>query len=154
MKRIPAFIWAFLVLLIGPELPVSAAEKGATIQIEKPWARASIIQSRPAAAYLTIVNRGGKTDRLLSVSSPVAEKVSIHLTEMIDGVMRMSPVHSIPLGPGERAALRPGGLHLMLMKLRAPLRKGDKLPLTLIFEVAGKMDVQALILGPGAKGPE
>ena len=135
-------------------LPVSADESAASIQIEKPWARASIIQSRPAAAYLTIVNRGNKPDRLVSISSPIAGKVSIHLSEMTNGVMRMSPMHGLAIEAGARATFRPGGLHLMLMKLRTPLRNGDKLPLTLSFEVAGKIEVQAHILGPGAKGPK
>lgn len=153
MVRLFTTISVLLVSMITL-LPVLAEESGATIQIEKPWARASIIQSRPAAAYLTVVNRGDKPDRLVSVSSPIAETVSIHLTEMTNGVMQMSPMHDLPLDAGANVTLGPGGLHLMLMNLRAPLRKGDMLPLTLNFELAGKIEVQAQILGPGAKGPE
>lgn len=154
MKRNIARITALFLLSISLTQTPSAAEEGKTVQIEKPWARASILKSHPAAAYLTIINRSGEPDRLMTVSSPVAEKVSVHLSEMTNGVMRMKPVHSLPLESGAQVTLKPGGLHLMLLKLRNPLREGDKLPLTLTFEVAGKIDVQATVLGVGAKGPE
>lgn len=154
MYRTIAMITALLVVSAGLTHPLSAAEKGKTIQIDKPWARASIIKTHPAAAYLTIINLGGKPDRLVMVSSPVTENVSIHRSEMTNDVMRMKPVHNLPLEPGARVTVEPGGLHLMLTKLREPLRKGNSLPLTLTFEVAGRIDVQAPILGPGAKGPK
>lgn len=154
MNRTIVWIAALLVVLAGLTQPVSAAEKNETIQIDKPWARASIIKTHPAAAYLTLINLGGKPDRLVTVSSPVVENVSIHQSEMTNGIMRMKPVHNLPLEPGARVTLEPGGLHLMLMKLREPLRKGNSLSLTLTFEVAGRIDVQAPILGPGAKGPK
>lgn len=142
------------VMSIASAQALSAAEQGKSIQIEKPWARASIIKSRPGAAYMTIVNLGSNPDRLVSVSSPLADKVSVHLSEMTNGVMQMSPMHDLPLEAGGRVTLKPGGLHLMLMKLKTPLKKGKRLPLTLIFEIAGKIDVQAQILGLGAGGPE
>lgn len=154
MQRTVISIATLFLVSAGLTQPVSASNENESIQIDKPWARASIIKSHPAAAYLTIVNRGGKPDRLVTVSSPVAGKVSIHLSEMTNGVMRMKPVHSLPLDPGARVTLEPGGLHLMLMKLRERLRKGNKLSLTLTFEVAGKIDVKAQILSPGARGPK
>ena len=152
MKRIPLRIVTLLVAAIALASPLSAADKA--IQIEKPWARASILKSRPGAAYLKIVNRSETRDRLLSVSSPLAGKVSIHLSEMSNGVMMMSPMHDLPIEPGASVTLKPGGLHLMLMKLRVPLKKGGKLPLTLNFEIAGKIDIQAQVLGIGAVGPD
>ena len=154
MIRAVLHIASFLVAttLIVPAS--SAEEKMDKLYIEKPWARASVIKSRPAAAYLTIVNRSGKTDRLLSATSSIAENVSLHLSEMRNGVMKMSPVKDLPILSGESVTLKPGNLHLMLMKLNAPLKKGGILPLTLNFEGAGEINVEAHILGPGSSGPD
>lgn len=149
----PGILTSMAVLVALVSSP-SAAEQGRLIQIDRPWARASIIKSRPAAVFMTIVNLGNKADRLVSVSSSMAEKVSVHLSEMKNGVIQMNPMHDLPLEAGEKVTLKPGGLHLMLMKLKAPLKKGKRLALTLKFEVAGKIDVQVPIFGLGAKGPE
>ena len=150
MKSTIAMVVVLVVSSMALVPPLSAAEQGKSIQIEKPWTRASIVKSRPAAAYMTIINHSGKADRLVSASSPVAGKVSVHLSEMTNGVMQMGPMHDLLLEPGEKVTLKPGGLHLMLMKLKAPLKKGNTLPLILIFETTGKIDVQAQIVGLGA----
>ncbi|MCF3628586.1 MAG: copper chaperone PCu(A)C [Gammaproteobacteria bacterium] len=145
-----AFIAAFTLLAQAG----GASAEDASIVIEKPWARASILQSRPGAAYLTIRNTGTKPDQLLKVTSPAAGMVMIHESSVSEGVAQMQGRDEVTIAPGAEVIFRPGGLHLMLMNLREKLRKGEELILTLEFEHAGKIDIIMPILGLGATGPE
>jgi copper(I)-binding protein len=73
---------------------------------------------------------------------------------MDNGVMKMRPLEKgLAIEPGKTVKLAPGGYHLMLMDLKSPLKKGDKLPLTLEFEKAGKVQVSFDVQGVGAQGP-
>jgi len=113
--------------------------------IDHPWARASIGKAPNGAAYMTITTEGAETDRLLAVESDVANRVELHNHLMVDGVMKMRPVVAIEVAPGEPTLLQPGGLHVMLMGLKAPLKKGESFPMTLVFERAGKVEVEIKI---------
>ena len=115
------------------------------------WARAGASSS---AAYLTIANGQRQADRLLGATSPAARSVSIHNTTMQNGVMRMRGAGAVPVAAGARIAMKPGGMHVMLMGLKAPLRPGTRLPLTLRFERAGNVQVSVPVLPPGSSGPE
>jgi copper(I)-binding protein len=67
-------------------------------------------------------------------------------------VMRMQPVKDgIAIEPHKSVSLQPGGYHLMLMDLKAPLKQGDKVPVTLEFETAGKVDIMLDVQGIGAQ---
>ena len=130
------------------------AQGASTIQVEQAWARATAGQIHTGAAYLTLVNTGAGTDRLVRVETPVAERAELH-THMVDGdVMRMRPVAAIEINPGEPSVLKPGGLHVMLMGLKAPLKAGDSFPLALTFEKAGRIEVTVAIGAAGALGPD
>lgn len=124
------------------------------IAVERPWARATVLPSRPAVAYLTIVNRGAAADRLVAVASPVAGHVMIHESRVQDGIARMTTEAALRIEPGARVELKPGGLHLMLMDLRQPLRRGESFELTLRFETAGEVVVAVPVAAAGAMGPE
>lgn len=141
--------------LVVPLATVRAGESIAVgnIRLETAWARASIGTSRPAAAYLTIVNVGIRSDRLVRVETPVADKAEVHKTIMTNGIMTMRPAGIIEIPAGGRVRFAPGGLHIMLMGLRAPLKKGGTLPLTLTFERNGRGTITAHIAGPGARKP-
>ena len=118
------------------------AQSTNSISIEKPFSRATPGGSKVGAGYMTITNKGTAADRLVSASSPAAGKVEIHEMKMQDGVMKMRELAGgLPIEAGKTAALAPGGYHLMLIELKAPLKTGDKVPVTLIFEKAGKVDV-------------
>jgi copper(I)-binding protein len=145
-----------LILALGLTGVVSAGAifRGGAIEIETPWARASIGTKRPAAAYFTIRNLGSTTDRLMAVANPSAGMASIHRTTHDGGVIGMSLASPIEILPGETVTLKPGGLHVMMMKLSSPLRRGEKTELELTFERAGKIEVSAPIFGPGAAGPK
>jgi len=92
-------------------------------------------------------------DRLVEAATPVAKKASLHTHTMEGDIMKMRPVKAIEVSPGKSTVMKPGGLHIMLMGLKAPLTQGETFPLTLSFETAGSVDVVAKIYGPGAMGP-
>lgn len=127
-----------------------------SIKIDHPWSRATVAGIPNGVAYFVLENQGDADDRLLTASSPVADKVELH-THIRDGeVMRMRQVEDVPVPAGESVALEPGGLHVMLMGLKEPLEHGKKFPLTLEFEQAGSVTVDVLVqlLTGGRGGPE
>lgn len=156
MNALRSLAVAVALMLAGPAMAQQSeagSEVGA-IRVEQPWARASIGADRPGAAYLTITNTGTAPDRLVAVETPAAGMAEMHRS-MIEGeVMKMEPVDALEIPPGATVKLAPGGMHLMLMHLASPLKKGSSFPLTLRFEQAGPVTIDVPVLGPGALGPE
>lgn len=142
-------------ICVGLALPVVASAQVGTANmvVESPWARATIDVDRPGAIYVTIHNVGRGTDRLLSVSTPVARRAEIHETTTESGVAQMAPAGPIVIRSGEAIVLAPGGLHTMLMDLQRALSEGEMIPMTLEFERAGQFSVSVPVLGIGALGP-
>ncbi|MCS7102211.1 MAG: copper chaperone PCu(A)C [Burkholderiaceae bacterium] len=142
-------------LTIGGVLLAAAAwahghgVKAGDLTVEEPWARATVGGQANGAAYLKIRNAGA-TDKLLSASAPVASVVELHTHVMDGNVMRMRKVEAIDITGGAVTELKPGGLHVMLIGLKAPLKAGEKFPLTLKFERAGevKVDVEVRTAAP------
>ena len=146
---LPLVLTAFIVLV--SVIPASAETvRVGDLVIETPWARASIGTSRPTAAYLTIRNEGGGPDVLTGIETPVAIMAEVHKMEMKDGVSKMGPAGPIEIPSGGSVRLAPGGLHVMLMKLRQPLQKGEHFVMALIFKKAGRVEVNVPIQGVGA----
>ena len=131
---------------------LGAAAEDSGLKIDKAWARATPGGAQTAAAYMTILSAA--SDRLLGVSSPAAAKAAIHETLMENGVMKMRPVGVLELAPGKAVELKPGGYHVMLMGLKAPLKAGESFPVTLTFEKAGPREVTVKIEKPGATGAD
>jgi len=122
----------------------------ADIRIGHPYARATVPGQMAGGAYVTLENNGKTADRLIgaSVAATAAERTEIHTMAMEGSVMKMREVKDIALPPGARVAMKPGdGFHFMLMGLKAPLKEGDKLPMTLSFEKAGKVEVMIHVEG-------
>jgi copper(I)-binding protein len=141
-------------LVVALAIGFSQAQSASLISIEKPFSRATPGGAKVAAGYMTITNKGAAADRLVSASSPAAGKVEIHEMKMQDGIMKMRELAGgLPIEAGNAAALAPGGNHLMLVELKAPLKPGDKVPVTLNFEKAGKVDVTLDVLAIGAPQP-
>jgi len=130
--------------------PLSATAEE-TVRIIEPWARATILASRPGAAYLTI--ESARDDRLISIESPVADRVMIHASDNNDGVNRMVHLDTLDLPAGKSVVLAPGGTHLMLMGLKERLIEGARVPVTLRFERAGEVTITVPVLGIGARSP-
>ena len=124
-----------------------------SLTLHGPWARASIGQAKAGAAYLTIVNTGNAVDRLVSAETPAAKMAQLHTHLMDGGVMKMRRVEAVEIAPGEPVVFRPGGLHIMMMGLKAPLREGESFALTLTFEKAGRVEVTVGIEAPTAMEP-
>ncbi len=142
MKRI--LIAAFAALFAFPAL-------AADIKVDDAWARPTLGQARNGAAYLTITTTGAP-DRLVAASAPVAGKTELHSMTMNNNVMQMRPVDAIQVTPGTDVKLQPGGLHIMLLDLKSPLKLGEKFPLTLKFERGGEVQVQVEVRQPRAGG--
>lgn len=132
-------------LLMGVAAASAHDYKLEEITIDHPWARASIGQAKAGAAYVTFVNEGDAADRLVAVKADVSELVELHTHTMEDGVMRMRAVPAIDLPAGATTELKPGGLHIMLLNLKAPLVEGQSFPATLVFENAGEIVVDVAI---------
>jgi len=140
----------FLTAACIAAFPAAALAEGG---VSDPWARASILASRPGAAYLAL--RSDVDDRLLSATTPVADHVMIHASETgADAVTRMIHLVALDLEAGQTVRFAPGGMHLMLMGLAGKLEDGASFPLTLTFERAGAITVEVPVLGFAATGPE
>lgn len=150
--RILAMIIMILAAASNSQAVAEPTRKG-DLAIETPWARASIGVSRPAAAYLTIRNEGSKPEVLTGVSTSASKMAEVHEVTMVDGISRMGPAGAITIPAGSEVSLKPGGLHVMMMKLKQPLEKGESLDLTLTFKNTGPVEVLVPILGIGASGP-
>ena len=142
---------AFVLLLAGIGAASAHSYKLGALEIGHPWARATPPTAPTGGGYLSVKNTGTEPDRLISASSPVAGAVQVHEMKMEGNVMRMRELDGpLEIKPGETVTLAPGGLHLMMMGLKAPLKQGEKIPLTLVFEKAGKIDVELLVEAMGA----
>ena len=135
--------------------PASADDvKAGDLVITQAWSRATPGGASIGGAYLTIENTGTMPDRLVGGSADIAGKVEVHEMAMNNGVMKMRPVDKgLTIEPGKTVKLAPGGYHLMMFDLKSPLKQGDKVPVTLEFEKAGKVQVSLDIQGVGAQAP-
>jgi copper(I)-binding protein len=125
-----------------------------TIEIGKPWTRATPKGATVAGAYMTLRNKGSAPDRLLGGSSAVAGRFEVHSMTMEQGVAKMRPVEGgLEIKPGETIELKPGSLHAMLVGLKQPLQKGQTVKGTLEFEKAGKVDIEYAVEALGATAP-
>ncbi len=109
------------------------------------WARPTVQGQNNGGGYLRIDNGKGAADRLLGASAEVATSVELHSMTMEGDVMRMRKLDAIDVPAGGTVELKPGGLHLMLMGLKAPLAAGASFPITLKFEKAGEVKAQAKV---------
>ena len=146
---------AFLALAAVCAGSASAQEiKVGGLVLSHAWARATPGGAEVGGGYLTIENKGTAPDKLLGGSSPAAAEIEVHEMAMRNDVMTMRPVSGgLSIPPGQTITFTPGGYHIMMMGLKAPLKKGDKVPVTLAFEKAGEIKVTFDIQGIGAMGP-
>lgn len=145
---------AVLIAALAATASAGAHEYGAKgITVAHPWARATPQGAKVGAAYLEIKAGKGVSDKLVAARSAIAGTVEIHDHVSEGGVMKMRKVSAVAIPAGKSVVLGPSGHHVMLMDLKAPLKEGDLLKLTLVFEKAGEIEVDASIEPVGAKGP-
>jgi copper(I)-binding protein len=132
----------------------SAAAQGnavGSIEISASWTRATPRGADVAGAYMTITNKGAEADRLIGGSIPGVSRFEVHSMVVEDGIAKMRPVQGgLEIKPGQSIALKPGSFHVMLIGLKAPLQQGQHLKGTLLFEKAGKVDVEFSVESIGA----
>jgi periplasmic copper chaperone A len=136
--------------------PLANAEdvKAGDLVISQAWSRATPNGAKIGAGYFTIENKGKAADKLVGVSGEISGKIELHEMSMNNGVMKMRAVDGgLAIDPGKTVKLAPGGYHLMIMDLKSPLKQGDKIPVTLEFERAGKVAVTLDVQGVGAQAP-
>lgn len=126
---------------------LQARSQSAAPVITHAWVKTTVPGGSVSAAYLSI--KSAKPLKLVKAETPVAGIVEIHNMSMKDGVMEMKAVDTVDIPANKTVDLKPGGLHVMLMKVAKPIRPGDKVPLVLTFEatdnkpVVVKLDVTA-----------
>ena len=144
---------AYLVALSVTAVASAQNAGGVDSRVERPWARATVGSGGNGVVYLKLSNHGEEIDRLISVSTPIAENASVHETLERSGMISMRPAGVIEIAIGGTRILEPGGLHIMLMGLNTPIREGDVFPLTVTFEKAGPVEIQVAAEGIGAMKP-
>jgi periplasmic copper chaperone A len=138
-------------LAVASPAPAQTGQAAGPVEIVQPWARATPGMTRTGAVYLTI--RSPVADRLVAASSPVAQAAQLHEMEMAGMVMKMRPLAGVTIPAGHPVVFEPGGMHVMLVGLKAPLRPGQTFPLTLTFAKAGPETVTVTVGKVGAMGP-
>ena len=129
-----------------------APEGKPDIKVEGAWARETIAGQTGTAAYMTIANSGQGEDRLLSVSAEPPVSAMVHQTTNEGGVSRMRPFEDgLPIAARKSVTLQPGGAHVMVMGVTAPLKPGDTLKLKLRFERSGEKSVDAPVTAAAAR---
>lgn len=139
----------------APLASFDPAALGPGLHVVEAWSRQSPMMELAGAAYLTIVNDTDVDDALVGASSPAAATVEIHkTTQAEDGTMAMAPVDAVPIPAGGVVALAPGGYHIMLIELAAPLVEGQTFELTLEFAASEPQTVMVPVraIGPMATG--
>ncbi len=123
----------------------AAAVLAEGLAVTDAWSRSTPPVAKVGVVYLTLKNDTKKSDRLLKLSTPVAERVEVHRTEVLDGIARMREVAVLHVDAGQTVEFKPGGMHVMLIGLRKPLVTGATYDLDLLFEVAGPRKVRVQV---------
>ncbi|QCB48270.1 copper chaperone PCu(A)C [Hydrogenophaga sp. PAMC20947] len=142
-------------LLIASILTITAGAwaQTVTVKVEGAWVRGTVATQKATGAFMRLTPSAKV--RLVSVSSAAAGVAEIHEMSMENDVMKMRQIDGLDLNAGKATELKPGGFHIMLMDLKAPLKGGDSVPMTLTFEDAAKktftqdLTVSVTALGKG-----
>ena len=124
-----------------------AAPAAAQITVKDAWVRATVAQQKATGAFMQISSVADA--KLVEAKSPAAGTVEIHEMKMDNNVMKMRAVADVALPAGKTVELKPGGYHVMMMDLKAQVKEGDTVPLTLVFEGKDKkretVEVKAVV---------
>jgi periplasmic copper chaperone A len=151
-----AALAASLAVIAIAGLAPRASAHGYTVgdlRIGHPWTRATAPAAKVGAGFLSIENTGSQPDRLLSATFTQSTTVEVHEMAVEAGVMRMRELpKGIEIAPGQKVELKPGGFHLMFMNLKAGLKEGENLKGVLVFERAGRVEVDFKVESMGTRG--
>ena len=154
MRKLTLEIIAAIALTIAAIIASAPGVRASDLTVKDAFARASITPAaNSAAAYLTLVNQGNMPDRLIAIATPAARAAEPHRTSMAGDVMKMEAAGAIDLPPHAAVTMAPGGLHVMLMGLTAPLKEGSVIAMTLTFEKAGPLTITVPVKSAAALSP-
>ena len=143
-------------LTLASILAIAAAVRADAegIEVQEPFARASIGQATSGVVYLRLVNHAATPDRLTGATTAAAARADLHVTEEDGGVVKMRRLDSLEIAAGGEYAFEPGGAHIMLTGLTAPLPEGEHFLLTLQFDTAGEVTIKVPVrsIAAGADG--
>ena len=137
----------FLTLLtLSLAAPVAADD----VRIENAWVRSTAPGQKVAGGFMDLTADADM--KLVGSSSPVSKHMELHMMKMGGGVMVMRPLPEIPLPRGKTVNLQPGGLHLMFIELKQPIKEGDTVPISLTFRNAAGKEQQVQVEAPARRG--
>lgn len=139
-------------LLSGFFALAAVAAASAAIEVKDATFRPPFHGAQMTAGYVTLKNTG-PADKLVGASCDCADKVELHETMVMHGMAHMMATPVVPVPAGGEVKFAPGGRHLMIMGLKAPLQPGDKAKVTLQFEHAGKQVETFIVANPDAGHP-
>ena len=119
----------------------------AAVKVEGAWARASVQGQKATGAFMRLTAKDGA--RLVRAESPAAGITEVHEMKMEGDIMKMRAVPTLDLPAGKTVELKPGGYHVMLLDLKAPLAKDSSVPITLVFEDAMGAESKLKLTVPG-----
>ena len=113
------------------------------LQIIHPHIPQPAASAQAAGGFMAIVNTGTELDRLVGVESDIAAKSEVHESKVDEnGVGTMTHTDALEIPAGETVSLERGGYHVMFMGLKAPLVEGEMHKAVLIFEKAGRVEIE------------
>jgi len=126
-----------------------------SIEIINPWSRASPKGALTAIGYMTVKNNGTAPDRLIGGSIEIAASFEMHSMAMDNGISRMRELKDVDIQPGQAIEFKPGGSHVMFVRLKHQLLKGQHINGTLVFQRAGEVKIEYDVMGIGEqRGPQ
>ena len=155
LARLRSFALSLAILpLVLAASPLSAHDyKLGDLKIDHPWSRATPGGAKVAGGFMKITNNGKESDRLIGGTLVTAGIVEIHEMAMEGNVMKMRALaQGLEIKPGQAVELKPGGYHVMFLDLKSPLKEGEKVKGTLVFQRAGTIEVEFKIEARGASG--
>ena len=147
MTRIRALAAAALLATAFSTLPACARD--CVPRVREGWVRLPPVAMPMMAGFGRIENRCAAPVTIVGASSPAFGDVSLHETRIVDGVSRMRALPGLRIAPDGVATLKPGGLHLMLMQPRAPLKPGSKVVVEFALRHGGTLRGEFVLRKPG-----
>ncbi len=136
-------------LLVSAGVFAGAADN---VVVQDPYVRLAPPNAPATGAFMVIRNNGDKDVKVLKADNPVSKVTELHTHLNEGGVMKMRPVPAIDIKAKGEAVLKPGGLHVMMIDLKSPMKEGDVVPITLTFDDGSSKKVDATVVRPMAAG--
>ena len=132
-ERTAAYVRIAATLFVGAAMFSTAYAQ--SVKVANAWARPMAPGQTTASVYVELTS--DTQAALVAAGSPLAARAELHSMSMDGGIMRMRALPRLELPPGQTVKLAPGGLHIMLLEVKQPLKVGDKVPLVLTVQSSG-----------------